>query len=83
MNSVRSNEHTKVLVLSTRSNTMVKELEKLTNEEILNQELIGGGIPDLGTELAKIQAGQVEETQPDEIGFEGFGFEENQEDEED
>ena len=83
MNSVRSNEHTKVLVLSTRSNTMVKELEKLTNEEIINQELIGGGIPDLETELAKIQAGQVEESQPENFGFESLGFEENQEEQED
>ncbi len=52
---------------------MTKELSDFKKEDILNSELIGGGLPDLETEIAKLQSG--------ETGFGATGFEQEQEQE--
>lgn len=69
--------------------TKVKELGELNKDEIINQELIGGGLPDLETEIAKLQAdggnadsndggfgGDLFGGSNDDGGFGGFGFDE-------
>jgi len=55
----------------------------MKKEDILNSELIGNGIPDLETEIAKLKDGS--ESQSDDSGFgfggnddSGFGFGGNQ-----
>ena len=58
------------------------ELKDMKKEDILNSELIGNGIPDLETEIAKLKDGS--ESQSDDSGFgfggndDGFGFGGNQ-----
>lgn len=59
------------------------ELKDMKKEDILNPELIGNGIPDLETEIAKLKDGS--ESQSDDSGFgfggnddSGFGFGGNQ-----
>ncbi len=61
------------------------ELKDMKKEDILNPELIGNGIPDLETEIAKLKDGS--ESQSDDSGFGfggnddgGFGFGGNQDD---
>lgn len=68
--------------------TKVKELGELNKDEIINQELIGGGLPDLETEIAKLQAdgGNADSNDggfggdlfggSNDGGFGGFGFDE-------
>jgi len=46
------------------------ELKDMKKEDILNSELIGNGIPDLETEIAKLKDGS--DNQSDDGGF-GFG----------
>ncbi len=62
----------------------MKELKDFKREDILNSELIGGGIPDLETEIAKLKDGESQEQQSD-TGFFGesqdsdiFGGNDNQ-----
>lgn len=53
---------------------MTKELSDFKKEDILNPDLIGGGLPDLETEIAKLQSG--------ESGFGATGFEQEPEEQE-
>jgi hypothetical protein len=46
------------------------ELKDMKKEDILNSELIGNGIPDLETEIAKLKEGS--EAEQTDSGF-GFG----------
>ncbi len=48
----------------------MKELKDFKREDILNSELIGGGIPDLETEIAKLKDGESQEQKSDS-GFFG------------
>jgi len=49
--------------------TIMTELKDMKKEDILNPELIGNGIPDLETEIAKLKNGTPEQ---EDSGF-GFG----------
>jgi len=48
----------------------MKDLNKMNREDIFMTELIGEGLPDLETEIAKIQ--NQSPTEQDDFGFGGF-----------
>lgn len=53
------------------------ELKDMKKEDILNSELIGNGIPDLETEIAKLKNGSEAEQSDSGFGFgggDGGGF---------
>lgn len=54
----------------------------MRKEDIISSDLIGGGIPDLEDEIAKLQSGNSVEANDNYIGFEepDEDFEEDEED---